>query len=147
MSYNICFTLGDPSGDGHANTSEYHIVATHSVEEITNAYKKTTELLGFDFVKEVGSEYEADGWIPQEYTKKLLELNIIDDKYITTEDHQYGPPAGCYWFDYAEDEFLEVFFNIVRYSLPDFEWTSRDLEEDTLYLLEGAAYGFAYHGE
>lgn len=79
MSYNICFTLGDPSGDGHANTSEYHIVATHSVEEITNAYKKTTELLGFDFVKEVGSEYEADGWIPQEYTKKLLELNIIDD--------------------------------------------------------------------
>lgn len=55
MKYNICFTLGDPSGDGHANTSEYHIVATHSVEEITNAYKKTTELLGFDFVKEVGS--------------------------------------------------------------------------------------------
>lgn len=96
MKYNICFTLGDPSGDGHANTSEYHIVATHSVEEITNAYKKTTELLGFDFVKEVGSEYEADGWIPQEYTKKLLELNIIDDEYITTEDHQYGPPAGCY---------------------------------------------------
>lgn len=93
MSYNICFTLGDPSGDGHANTSEYHIVATHSVEEITNAYKKTTELLGFDFVKEVGSEYEADGWIPQEYTKKLLELNIIDDEYITTEDHQYGPPC------------------------------------------------------
>lgn len=45
--YNICFTLGDPSGDGHANTSEYHIVATHSVEEITNAYRKTTELLGF----------------------------------------------------------------------------------------------------
>lgn len=147
MSYNICFTLGDPSGDGHANTSEYHIVATHSVEEITNAYKKTTELLGFDFVKEVGSEYEADRWIPQEYTKKLLELNIIDDEYITTEDHQYGLPAGCYWFDYAEDEFLEVFFNIVRYSLPDFEWTSRDLKEDTLYLLEGAAYGFAYHGE
>lgn len=38
--YNICFTLGDPSGDGHANTSEYHIVATHSVEEITNALEK-----------------------------------------------------------------------------------------------------------
>lgn len=49
--YNICFTLGDPSGDGHANTSEYHIVATHSVEEITNAYRKTTELLGFDYIK------------------------------------------------------------------------------------------------
>lgn len=32
--YNICFTLGDPSGDGHANTSEYHIIATHSVERL-----------------------------------------------------------------------------------------------------------------
>lgn len=104
-------------------------------------------MLGFDFIKEVGSEYEADGWIPQEYTKKLLELNIIDDEYITTEDVQYGPPAECYWFDYAEDEFLEVFFNIVRYSLPYFQWTTRDLEEDTLYLLERAAYGFAYRGE
>lgn len=125
-NYNICFTLGDPSGDGHANTSEYHIVTTHSVEEITNAYKKTTELLGFNFVKEIGAEFEGDSWIPQEYTKKLLELNIIDDEYITTEDHQYGPPAGCYWFDYAEDEFLEVFFNIVRYSLPYFEWTPKE---------------------
>lgn len=52
--YNICFTLGDPSGDGHANTLEYHIVATHSVEEITDAYKKTTELLGFNYIEEVG---------------------------------------------------------------------------------------------
>lgn len=54
--YNICFTLGDPSGDGHANTSEYHIIATHSVEEITDAYKKTTELLGFNYIEEVGGE-------------------------------------------------------------------------------------------
>lgn len=76
--YNICFTLGDPSGDGHANTSEYHIIATHSVEEITDAYKKTTELLGFNYIEEVGARYNADTWIPQEYTKKLLELNIIN---------------------------------------------------------------------
>lgn len=28
------------------------------------------------------------------------------------------------------------------------EWELKELrEEDTLYLLEGAAYGFAYHGE
>jgi hypothetical protein len=144
--YNICFTLGDPSGDGHANTSEYHIVATHSVEEITDAYKKTTELLGFNYIEEVGARYNADTWIPQEYTKKLLELNIINKEWIATEDSE-DVPSGCYWFDYAEDEFLEVFFNIVRYSLPYFQWTTRDLEEDTLYLLEGAAYGFAYHGE
>lgn len=147
MSYNICFTLGDPSGDGHANTSEYHIVATHSVEEITNAYKKTTELLGFDFVEEIGEEFEGDRWIPEDYTKKLLNLGIIKFEDITTEYRPYGCPVGCYDLYGDEEEFLKVFFDIVRYSLPDFEWTSRDLEEDTLYLLEGAAYGFAYHGE
>lgn len=54
MEYNIGFVIGDPSGDGHACTTEYHIVANHSVDEISEAYKKTTELLGFDFVKEVG---------------------------------------------------------------------------------------------
>lgn len=80
-------------------------------------------------------------------------LGVVPDDYLcfygygVDYDEQSGPPAGCYWFDYAEDEFLEVFFNIVRYSLPYFQWTTRDLEEDTLYLLEGAAYGFAYHGE
>lgn len=55
MEYNIGFVIGDPSGDGHACTN--HIVANHSVDEISEAYKKTTELLGFDFVKEVGVEF------------------------------------------------------------------------------------------
>lgn len=30
MKYNIGFTLGDPRGDGHACTTDYHIVANHS---------------------------------------------------------------------------------------------------------------------
>lgn len=100
---------------------------------------------------EIQSEINRLEWELKELREELYASNAINnpsyDEYITTEDVQYGPPAGCYWFDYAEDEFLEVFFNIVRYSLPYFQWTTRDLEEDTLYLLEGAAYGFAYHGE
>lgn len=47
---------------------------------------------------------------------------------------------GCYEFDYAEEEFVD--FAIVKYSLPDLEWSSRDLEEETLWDLYGAAYGF-----
>ena len=34
MKYNIGFTLGDPGGDGHACTTDYHIVANHSAAEI-----------------------------------------------------------------------------------------------------------------
>lgn len=46
-----------------------------------------------------------------------------------------------------EEEFVDLYFAIVKYSLPDLEWSSRDLEEETLWDLYGAAYGFTYHGE
>lgn len=45
MEYNIGFVIGDPSGDGHACTTDYHIVANHSADEISKAYKETTKLL------------------------------------------------------------------------------------------------------
>lgn len=44
MEYNIGFVIGDPSGDGHACTTDYHIVANHSADEISKAYKETTKL-------------------------------------------------------------------------------------------------------
>lgn len=34
MKYNIGFTLGDPVWGGHACTTDYHIVANHSADEI-----------------------------------------------------------------------------------------------------------------
>lgn len=34
MKYNIGFTLGDPGGDGHACTTDYHIVANHSADDV-----------------------------------------------------------------------------------------------------------------
>lgn len=147
MKYNIEFTLGDPGGDGHACTTDYHIVANHSADEISKAYKETTKLLGFDFIKEVGVDFQSDYWIPEKFTKELLKLGIIDEKYVRESDAEWGAPAGCYEFDYAEEEFVNLYFAIVKYSLPDLEWCSRDLEEETLWDLYGAAYGFTYHGE
>lgn len=136
MEYNIGFVIGDPSGDGHACTTEYHIVANHSVDEISEAYKKTTELLGFDFVKEVGVEFQSDPWIPEKFTKKLLELEIIDKEYVIESDSEYGTPAGCYEFECAEDEFVDIYFAIAKYFLPDLTWRARNLEEEILWDLE-----------
>lgn len=132
MEYNIGFVIGDPSGDGHACTTEYHIVANHSVDEISEAYKKTTELLGFDFVKEVGVEFQSDPWIPEKFTKKLLELEIIDKEYVIESDS--GTPAGCYEFECAEDEFVDIYFAIAKYFLPDLTWRARNLEEEILWV-------------
>lgn len=142
MKYNIGFTLGDPGGDAY--TTDYHIVANHSADEISKAYKETTKLLGFDFIKEVGVDFQSDYWMPEKFTKELLKLGIIDEKYVRESDAEWGAPAGCYEFDYAEEEFVDLYFAIVKYSLPDLEWSSRDLEEETLWDLYGAAYGFTY---
>ena len=86
MEYNIGFVIGDPSGDGHACTTDYHIVANHSADEISKAYKETTKLLGFDFIKEVGVDFQSDYWIPEKFTKELLKLGIIDEKYVRESD-------------------------------------------------------------
>lgn len=128
MKYNIGFTLGDPGGDGHACTTDYHIVANHSADEISKAYKETTKLLGFDFIKEVGVDFQSDYWIPEKFTKELLKLGIIDEKYVRESDAEWGAPAGCYEFDYAEEEFVDLYFAIVKYSLPDLEWSIEVIE-------------------
>lgn len=143
--YYIGFTLGDPSNDGHGMTSEYHLVVNHPAQDIAEAYRTASRKLGFDFVERVGADYEPDYYIPQEMTAKLLEINAIpDEDGISTEEatSPWDTPIGCYEFDQPEDEFMDIFFNIVRSELPDIKWKTRELEEDRLYILEGAAYGF-----
>lgn len=39
-NYHMNFTLGDPGGDGHGMTEEFHIVANHSAKEINAAVKQ-----------------------------------------------------------------------------------------------------------
>lgn len=105
--------------------------------------KHTKKLLNSQvFIKEVGVDFQSNYWIPERFTKELLKLGIIDEKYVRELDAEWGAPAGCYEFDYAEEE--DLYFAIVKYSLPDLE--CRDLEEETLWDLYGAAYGFTYHG-
>lgn len=132
MEYNIGFVIGDPSGDGHACTTEYHIVANHSVDEISEAYKKTTELLGFDFVKEVGVEFQSDPWIPEKFTKKLLELEIIDKEYVIESDSEYGTPAGCYEFECAED--IKVKQNEIASIQTQIEFNQQVADDNSKYI-------------
>lgn len=63
MKYNIGFTLGDPSADGHGHSVDYHMVSNYSALEIDRAYTNTTKILGFNLVKDVGDEFEGDYWV------------------------------------------------------------------------------------
>ena len=142
LKYNVCFTLGDPSGDGHANTSEYHMVSNYSAKEIDEAYKKATEILGFNFVKKVGVNHQ-DNELHEPYFSILIEKGIIKE-----EDYKYEYDGKTFLDTYLdEDEFIDIFENICQLVLPDLLIDYRDLEEQQIFSLEGAAYGIAYHGE
>ena len=74
MEYNIGFVVGDPSGAGHACTTDYHIVANHSADEISKAYKETTKLLGFISL------------VPNLMTQRVLVIVLQQKPYLRTED-------------------------------------------------------------
>lgn len=138
--YNVCFTLGDPSGDGHANTSEYHMVSNYSAEEIDEAYKQATKILGFDFVENVGVDYQ-DNELHEPYFSILVKKGIIKKEDYEYEDENY---LNTYLNEY---EFIDIFKSICQLVLPDLVMDFRNLEENRIFSLEGAAYGIAYHGE
>lgn len=135
MKYNIGFTLGDPSADGHGHSVDYHMVSNYSALEIDRAYTNTTKILGFNLVKDVGDEFEGDYWVPEDFTAKLLELGIIEESDIENEETEYGPPVGTYRLDL--DSFVDLYFRIAQYSLPDLEW-----DEKTLLVFDEVDKGF-----
>ena len=140
--YNVCFTLGDPSGDGHANTSEYHMVSNYSAKEIDEAYKKATEILGFNFVKKIGINHQ-DNELHEPYFSILVEKGIIKE-----EDYKYEYDGKTLLDTYLdESDFIDIFKSICKLVLPDLVINRRNLEEQQISSLEGTAYGIAYHGE
>lgn len=145
MEHKLTFTLGDPSWDGHGLTSVYYIICNHSGQEIEAAYKEMCKKLGFDFL-ELFDEYECGYMISEEHTTALLENGIIEPDRVIAEETL----GDCSYYDEedlgameldGEDEFVDIFFNIVKKELPDFEWKHANLGYETLKVLRGAGYG------
>ena len=153
--YTLEYSLGDPSDDGHGKCERHFAKSNYNPKEISKAYKSATELLGFDFVKEVAADY-MDGSISCKYTGKLLKHGILkpsDFGYSEEEWKEHiddisedGP------FDYkdlTEDSydldqeiFVDIFVKIIKFILPDFELTEIITPTDGyLSELEGAGYG------
>ena len=142
LKYNVCFTLGDPGGDGHANTSEYHMISNYSADKIDKAYKEATEILGFNFVKKIGINHQ-DNELHEPYFSILVEKGIIKK-----EDYKYEYDGKTLLDTYLdESDFIDIFKNICKLVLPDLVINRRNLEEQQIFSLEGTAYGIAYHGE
>ena len=132
--YNVCFTLGDPSGDGHANTCDYHMISNYPAKEIDQAYKKATEILGFNFVKKIGINHQ-DNELHEPYFSILVEKGIIKE-----EDYKYEYDGKTLLDTYLdESDFIDLFEKICQLALPDLVINNRDLKEQKISSLEGTA--------
>lgn len=137
--HNITFTLGDPSGDGHGHYIVFHMESNYSVKDITGAYNKATEILGFDFIKTCCVKYQ-ESYIKPMYASILVKYGILNK--ISLEDTDfYGVSKGMYYVDDGVNEYVDIFIKIIKLILKDFTLEYRDLHEDSLSILDFAAYG------
>lgn len=148
MEHKLTFTLGDPYWDGHGLTSVYYITCNYSDPEIDSAYKEMSKRLGFDFL-ELFSEYECSMIISAEHTKILVENGLIDPSRVITAEEL----SRCSWYSEedlgameldGEDEYIDIFFNIVKIILPDLKWSIAMSDFNILTSLDGAGYGLLH---
>lgn len=142
LKYKMEFSLGDPYGDGHRYCETFYIRSNYSADDIDNIYKEACKKLGFDYVIVAASEYE-DRTLDAKYVSILIENGVIDKDYILIvkeEDSDYYGDKGQIFFD-ENDEFAELFFNIIKWAKPDFEWEYVPYEGTILCTLQGVGYG------
>lgn len=139
LNHNITFSLGDPSGDGHGLYDTYHIVCNYSVKEIQEAYIEVIkDLGGWDLLDECG-EY-GNRHISGDGVKNLLQLGVVSSDDPSLEDDVCEEGETLYYVE-DPDEYVDLYFKLVKLQLRDLEWDYRDLEEESLSQLDYAGYG------
>lgn len=136
LNHNIGFSIGDYGWDGHCLYQEYHIVSNHSGEEISKAYQELSSELGWNFLAEC-RRYEEQ-YLTKEGEQRLLKLGIISVSDVVD--------SKKWWYSDTytikdSGEFVNIFFKLVQIKIPDLVWEYRDLNEETIPLLNGAGYG------
>lgn len=142
LKYKMEFSLGDPSCDGHRYYETIYIRSNYSADDISKIYQEACEKLGFNYVEVAASEYE-DRTLDAKYVSILIEKGVIDKDYISIvkeEDSDYYGDKGQIFFD-ENDNFTELFFDIIKWAKPDFEWEYVPYEGTILWTLQGAGYG------
>lgn len=132
LNHNIGFSIGDYG----CLYQDYHIVSNYSAEAISKAYQELSNELNWDFSKEC-ERYEVRN-LTEEGEQHLLRLGIISESDILASKEEWG---GDTYAIEDSDEFVDIFFRLVRTKIPDLVWDYRDLNEESLPLLNGAGYG------
>lgn len=89
----VTLVMGDPSNDGHGQVGRFTYKSNYTSKQIQEAYKKSCELLGFDFINECCEEYE-DGLVPERFVNVFVEKGILFHAPDKSEDG-YCPEQTC----------------------------------------------------
>lgn len=111
----VTLTIGDWANDGHGRTHRVNIRTNLSKPAIETAYKKGTQLLGFDFQEEVARGYE-DNELPAEYYQRLVLAGLpVEDIFgpDSVEDENRYLDYDTYWL---------IWVFIVKLGDPSFRW-------------------------
>lgn len=146
----ICLILGDASGDGHEIKSHHYVTTNVNVHDFLEAYKKGAEVISFDLVAKVASDYGVTSMDEEEI------LLLKKHGYPVQQLENWEPYSLCeaetegdeeeYLSDLhlQSEEFLDIyrFFVQTGYQIKHreplvFEWSNSDVP-----IIEIGGYGF-----
>ncbi len=128
--YNITFSLGDKWNDGHGRHEEFHLICNYPADIITKTYDEICMRLDWEFCDEC-LEYE-NNQVSDKGVKNLLKLGIITSSNLEDD--------GNFYIE-STDDFVDIFFDIIKTKLPDLLWEGRNLDESILECMEDKGYG------
>lgn len=126
--------IGDWSGDGHSNCTEYYVMTTHTVEEMQQAYRDTCKKIGlqmnhnenFTGLDEVNG-YGHWRQLLTEYQNSYIDKEAVDILVahgfdVTGLDRDEDSDGDLNGIDFEDDDALRLFMWFIGYSLEGFEY-------------------------
>lgn len=129
---NLVYTIENTFDNGYPCVQTSTVFATDNLE----VAKELSSELGWNFLAEYrGYEEQC---LTKEGEQHLLKLGIISESDIlASKEEWYGDTYAIE----NSDEFVDIFFKLVKIKIPDLVWDYRDLNEESIHLLDGAGYG------
>jgi hypothetical protein len=107
MRTTFTFIIGDPSADGHGQTTSYQISSNKSLKEFKNIYNKFINANPELNFNNLNSEYE-DYYISQEVYNALKFYGVLVDEYLSSS----GVDKSYYWE--TDDYFVQALIDCLN---------------------------------
>jgi len=120
----MSLVLGDWSGDGHSISSQINILSNIDKEILLSAYVKGVEILGFDLINNVCSDFENNSLS----SANLKALTKHGFKFTELSSYEEKDLEVCLKKDSDEDfrlspsQYSEIFLFIVKLGNKNFQY-------------------------